>query len=148
MKKCGISIPKDLADYSFFLRYVREGPGPWRDGPLYNDDFPFEDTNEVDQNQQPIKCQTITFTRHYGAQFKPYICLTPECLKGKKPFSSAQIGQLLKGAHFDLTYDPGPDKENFWFFLLPKDRYDQVPDYGAKETFQSSHPIYNNFVVR
>src|SRR5271157_852918 len=71
-----MKVPAALADYAFYLRFVREGIGGWQQGgPLYQKDLPFLDTGTVNHDSTRTECQTITFAQHYGAQFKPFVSL-------------------------------------------------------------------------
>src|SRR5271165_6403649 len=71
-----VKVPAALADYAFYLRYVREGIGGWpQGGPLYKMDLPLLDKRAVNRDSTRTKCQTITFTKHYGVQFKPFVSL-------------------------------------------------------------------------
>lgn len=137
-----VNVPNELADYSFQLRFVREGAGGENgEGPLANQDLPLIDKGEINQDQSHNRCRTIAFTRGYGAQFKPFVDLN-----GKTSLSAEQVKGILEKAHFDLTYDRKPDEENFLFFLFPKSRYKQVRDDRATRFFGST--IVNNFVYR
>src|SRR5579862_1332551 len=94
-----VDVPKELADYSFQLRFVREGAGDEKgEGPLANRDLLLIDTGEVGLDQSHRRCQTIAFTSGYGAQFKTFVDLN-----GKTSLSSKQVRDILDKAHFDLT---------------------------------------------
>jgi hypothetical protein len=134
-----LNVPAALANYPFYLRYVREGPGGWKQGePLYKEDLPFLDTGSVNPDSSRTKCQTISFTRHYGAQFKPYVSL-----RGK-PLSFGQVSELLKKAGFiEISKDSIPQGNNAWF-MLPQ--YQKIEDQGNGNG-PGGH-IYNNFIAR
>jgi hypothetical protein len=133
-----LNIPVELADYDFYLRYVREGPGGWRgDGPLYNEDILFKDDGSVSQGFARKRCATIRYARHYGVQFKPFISI-----KGK-PLTVDRVADVLKTAGFtDISKDGMPGQNNVWF-LLPQ--YSNIEDKGNAI---AGHAILNNFIAR
>lgn len=130
-----INLPVQLASYPFILRYVREGPGGWKQGdPLYKEDLPFQNTASANPDTMQTKCQTISFTRHYGAQFKPYVSLRSSTL------SFNEVSDLLRKAGFlEITKDSIPTENNAWF-LLPQ--YQKIEDPGNRGQ------IFNNFIAR
>ena len=131
-----INVPEKLAAYPFYLRYVREGPGGWKPGePLFKDDLLFLDVGSINPDSTQTKCRTITFRRHYGVQFKPYVSLQD------KPLSFQEVSELLKGAGFiEISKDSIPQVNNAWFLLQ---KYQAIEDQG-----NSLGHIYNNFIAR
>jgi len=137
-----ISVPAELGDYEFKLRYVRDGMIGWRPGtPLYKEDYPFI-------GGANNKCVTIAFPRHYGVQFKPYVSL-----KGK-PLSFDQVSELLqqKQTEFhDISKDCVPGQPYVWFLLwkysMIEDKGNELPTVTANPACEG-RPIFNNFFAR